>query len=214
MKKLTIIMAALATIVLAACGDKSNEPIMPEQVMNVGDILPIDSGETGWYCDVPAVAQVEANFITALHVGEAKVRNGKHYFRIKVVPRYTFITDPYLAWGGSKAMVKYSVKAQLKKETDTEIYFNALGSENETTYTFDAMGALRKIRIDLSTARVTQDQVKQFLGERYVKKTDGRDGDKDVVTYKSVDSKTNIVFTSYIPSSPLYGKMTIEYTGA
>lgn len=213
MKKLTIIMAMLAAIVLAGCNEKTNEPVYPEQEMYVGDVFQITNGETGWFCDVENVAIVEANYVTALHVGEAKVRNAHHYFRIKVIPRHTEITDPYLQWGASKAMVKYSVKAKLKKETETDFYFDALGKESETIYTFDAMGALSKVRINVSNVQVAESVVKSYLGERYVKKYESTEGEKKIYTYKSVEGKSNIIFTTYVPSSPLYGSMTIEYTG-
>ena len=210
MKKLTFIMAAMLALVLSACGGENNEPAFPDQELKVGDIFNISNGETGWYSDNDKIASVNGTVVTANKVGEVKIRNNKHFFRVNVTPRYTYITDPYLAWGGSKAMVKYSVKAPFASETDNSIEFGPLGNETSTTYYFGTNG-LARVLVNISSGKVSEAEILKFLNERYTQIGTGSGQGEQLIGYKSPDDKTSITFTKYISPSPLAGTMTISY---
>lgn len=210
MKKLTFIMAAMLALVLSACGGENNEPAIPDQELKVGDIFNISNGETGWYSDNDKIASVNGTVVTANKVGEVKIRNNKHFFRVNVTPRYTYITDPYLAWGGSKAMVKYSVKAPFASETDNSIEFGPLGNETSTTYYFGTNG-LARVLVNISSGKVSEAEILKFLNERYTQIGTGSGQGEQLIGYKSPDDKTSITFTKYISPSPLAGTMTISY---
>lgn len=210
MKKLTFIMAAMLALVLSACGGENNEPAFPDQELKVGDIFNISNGETGWYSDNDKIASVNGTVVTANKVGEVKIRNNKHFFRVNVTPRYTYITDPYLAWGGSKAMVKYSVKAPIVNETDNSIEFGPLGNETSTTYYFGTNG-LARVLVNISSGKVSEAEILKFLNERYTQIGTGSGQGEQLIGYKSPDDKTSITFTKYTSPSPLAGTMTIGY---
>lgn len=210
MKKLTFIMAAMLALVLSACGGEKDEPAFPDQELKVGEFFHITSDETGWYSDNNKIASVNGNLVTANKVGEVKIRNNKHHIRVNVVPRYTYITDPYLAWGGSKAMVKYSVKAPFASETDNSIEFGPLGNETSTTYYFGTNG-LARVLVNISSGKVSEAEILKFLNERYTQIGTGSGQGEQLIGYKSPDDKTSITFTKYISPSPLAGTMTISY---
>lgn len=203
-------MAAMLALVLSACGGENNEPAFPDQELKVGDIFNISNGETGWYSDNDKIASVNGTVVTANKVGEVKIRNNKHFFRVNVTPRYTYITDPYLAWGGSKAMVKYSVKAPFASETDNSIEFGPLGNETSTTYYFGTNG-LARVLVNISSGKVSEAEILKFLNERYTQIGTGSGQGEQLIGYKSPDDKTSITFTKYISPSPLAGTMTISY---
>ena len=211
MKELTFIITAMLALVLAACGSENNEPAFPDQELKVGDFFNISNGETGWYSDNDKIASVNGTVVTANKVGEVKIRNNKHFFRVSVVPRHTYITDPYLAWGGSKAMVKYSVKAPLTSETDNAIEFGPLGNETSTTYNFGANG-LESVVISLDMSHVSGVDVPWFLNERYILTGTNSGSGQETTSYKSPDGKTSITFTKYTAPSPLAGTSLIRYT--
>ena len=200
----------MLALVLSACGGENNEPAFPDQELKVGDIFNISNGETGWYSDNDKIASVNGTVVTANKVGEVKIRNNKHFFRVNVTPRYTYITDPYLAWGGSKAMVKYSVKAPIVNETDNSIEFGPIGNETSTTYYFGANG-LARVLVNISSGKVSEAEILKFLNERYTQIGTGSGQGEQLIGYKSPDDKTSITFTKYISPSPLAGTMTISY---
>lgn len=212
MKKMTFIMAAMLALVLSACGGEKDEPIFPDQELKVGDFFKVTNEETGWHSDNDKIASVEGNVVTANKVGEVKIRSGKHYFRVKVVPRYTYITDPYLIWGSSKATVKKSVKTPFVSETDTEIKFGPLGKETHTTYYFGAQGLARLV-IGISPSKVSEADVLKFLNERYTQigKGNSNSTGEQFLIFQAPAGHTDVQFIKYTSPNPLAGTFAIGY---
>lgn len=213
MKHLTFIMAAMLALVLGSCSsNKNEEPALPDQELKVGNTFNISLDGTDWQSDNDKIASVKGKVVTANKVGEVKIRSGKQFFRVNVTPRYTYITDPYLIWGSSKATVKKSVKTPFVSETDTEIKFGPLGKETHTTYYFGAQGLARLV-IGISPSKVSEADVLKFLNERYTQigKANSNGTGEQFLIFLAPAGHTDVQFIKYTSPNPLAGTFAIGY---
>lgn len=188
---------ALTICLAASCSDdKNEETVVKEQYPNVtitaGASQELTKGkDLKWKSDNELIASCFDGNVYGNRVGETRIACSNGAFTVKVTPQYTGFKEPCINFGYTKAMVKdaWNDNNNLISTVDTLVLYKGTDKAEYVAYIFKDE-VLTSAHI--LTAQENSKELENWANERYI----GIISLDNSVSFKSLDMKTDIVFSS------------------
>lgn len=135
---LTLVLICLPFAAFTSCGDDADDDSQSMSLtLNAGETHNIGK-DSNWKSSNPIVASVSGSTITANCMGSTTITSGSSTIKVTVKATNFEFKDPCTQWGASMNTVKSFMSSyDLKKETDTSVYYYGTGKTFLYVYNFE-----------------------------------------------------------------------------
>ena len=170
--------------------------------MTVDSRYTIKGGENYvWTSDNPVVASVVDNVVEAHKVGEARLVCDVAKFTVVVKGLYNLFDQPCIAWGDYMSDVQVKMLKEGYTQQDAPAAALQYKGKGKATTIFYSFVERKLVQTEVQIAKKnvnTASEVHAYLKERYMHISET----EEVFYYKTLDGKTDIIFSTYTTTSP------------